>query len=215
MSNFQGRVPVLLSLGFVAVILSTGYMQLRNWEGPMLYAGIAMVAFYLGWLAWEGKVAVAETKMKATGIDRGTLEFYAFARFLTVAVSLAVPSQWTELNPIMAAGAFLFVFGVVFRLIAIRTLGRFYSHRVRIRDDHQIVQEGPYSFLRHPAYSGMILCHFGFALFFFSVASLGVCLGVLVPAICVRILIEEKALFEIPGYAAFAQKRKRIVPFVW
>ena len=50
----------------------------------------------------------------------------------------------------------LFAAGVAFRLWAVFTLGRFYSHSVRLRRDHRIVESGPYRFVRHPAYAGMI-----------------------------------------------------------
>lgn len=215
MSTLQGRLPVIFSISFVLAILATAAWKLKEWQGPMLLSGIVMVGLYLAWIAWEGKVAMAETKMSSTGIDKGTLEFYAAARFATVFAALIAPTMWTEINPTMVLGIAVFVAAVLFRLVAIRTLGKFYSHRVRVRDDHQIVSEGPYRFVRHPAYTGMLTCHLGFVLFFFNWIAFGIWALIFVPAVAIRILVEEKALFEIPGYPAFAATRKRLLPFIW
>jgi len=38
------------------------------------------------------------------------------------------------------------------RAIAIRTLGRFWSLHVEIREQHDFVRDGPYQYVRHPAY---------------------------------------------------------------
>ena len=38
---------------------------------------------------------------------------------------------------------------------------------------------------------------------------------VLIPAIILRILIEEKTLFKIQGYPEFAKSRKRLIPAIW
>jgi len=36
-----------------------------------------------------------------------------------------------------------------------------------------------------------------------------------VPAIVLRIVIEERVLFGIEGYSDFAKRRKRLFPLVW
>jgi protein-S-isoprenylcysteine O-methyltransferase Ste14 len=46
---------------------------------------------------------------------------------------------------------------LVVRLWAIRTLGRYWSLHLEIRQDHQLVTEGVYRHMRHPAYSAIML----------------------------------------------------------
>lgn len=213
MSGFQGRLPLLLSCCFVVSIVLLAWRKLTTWEGVPLWTGLAVVVFYLVWLATEARVAVGETRMKSTTRDGGTLELYAAARFLTVCTALLVPSDWRM--PWALVGTALLVCGVTFRLVAIRTLGRFYSHRVRLTDDHSIVQTGPYSAVRHPAYTGMLVAHLGFVLFFMSIPALCVFTLALVPAVVARILVEEKSLMQVPGYAEFARRRRRLLPLVW
>ncbi|EGN98785.1 hypothetical protein SERLA73DRAFT_36428, partial [Serpula lacrymans var. lacrymans S7.3] len=42
-----------------------------------------------------------------------------------------------------------------------RTLGRFFTYRLSIRKDHQLVKSGPYSIVRHPSYSAGTLSLLG------------------------------------------------------
>ena len=64
---------------------------------------------------------------------------------------------------------------------------------------HQIVVSGPYRFTRHPAYAGMIIANAGIFMYFLnSVAHLSI-IFILVPAIFLRIVIEERTLFGIEG----------------
>src|SRR5204863_385897 len=114
-----------------------------------------------------------------------------------------------------AAGIGVFLAGVAFRLAAIRELGRFYSHRVRLTDGHKIVDTGPYRLVRHPAYTGMLLAHAGFVMSFFHPVALAILLGVLLPAVVLRIRVEERALMTLDGYAAYGAGRKRLVPLLW
>jgi len=206
MKSLQSRLPILLSLIFVITIVSLA-TRLH------VASAFVFVALYIGWLVIEASVALSETSREKTNLDRGTLELYAAGRALTVitALSLATPGP----TALAAIGAALFVAGVAFRLVAIRTLGQFYSHRVRLSGEHRVVDSGPYRYVRHPAYVGMLVAHLGVVLFFFSWPALAVFAILFVPAVVARILVEERALDGLPGYREFAQHRARLLPMVW
>jgi protein-S-isoprenylcysteine O-methyltransferase Ste14 len=214
--RLQERLPILLSISFVTTILALTFFRLSTWTGAARIAAFLFVGAYLLWIAVEAKVAVGEIGKGQTRLDRGTLELYAFGRAATVVAALAVAPAQTEITTRAAIGFALFVAAVLLRLGAIRELGRFYSHRVRLRGDHKIVDTGPYRFVRHPAYTGMIFAHLGVVLFFFSWPAAAL-LGVLfVPAVVLRILVEEKALMEtLDGYREFSRGRPRLIPLVW
>lgn len=59
--------------------------------------------------------------------------------------------------PVTVVGLAIFLAALVIRLAAIRTLGRFWSLHVEIRQEHRLVREGIYKHMRHPAYSAMAL----------------------------------------------------------
>lgn len=207
MKRLQSHLPIVLSVTFVATIVALA-TRLHAWSA------IGFVALYLVWLAIEAKVAIGETGRESTRLDRGTLELYAAGRAATVITALALATPHSA--AMMAIGAILFLGGVTFRLVAIHTLGRFYSHRVRLSGDQKVVTAGPYGLMRHPAYAGMLVAHLGVVLFFFSWPALAV-LGVLfVPAVVARILVEERALEQtLEGYREFQRGRARLLPMVW
>ncbi len=214
MKNIQGKLPVILSISFVAAILILSIIKFVTWEGVPIMPGVILIALYLLWIVAESKVAVGEIDMDKTSLDKGTLEAYAAARAATVIVALAAPTVWSESGLWIYAGIFIFVAAVVFRLYAIKMLGDFYSHRVRLKDEHKIIDNGPYHYIRHPAYTGMLLAHTGFVLFFFSIPAL-VALSILYLFVIVRILVEEAMLLNLDGYEEYSKNRKRLMPHVW
>ncbi len=214
MRSVQGPLPILFSIGFVVVIVALGARHVAPWPMSSRLAGGAFLALYLLWLVGESRVATREIGKEETRLDRGTMELYAMGRLAAVVAALAFAGP-APTWPIAIAGFGLFVAGVAFRLVAITTLGKFYSHRVRIADDHAVVQHGPYRFVRHPAYTGMLVAHLGVSAFFVSPWALLVTLGVLLPGIVVRIRVEERALASLPGYADYGRGRARLVPLVW
>jgi len=56
-----------------------------------------------------------------------------------------------------AIGLTLMVLGTWIRLMTYRHLGRFFRFEVSIQKDHELIVSGPYSVVRHPSYTGMIL----------------------------------------------------------
>lgn len=216
--NLRNKVPLLLSLTFLLIIPVLAWRRFAALIGaeinPLFWPTAAFIVLYFCWLFLEIPVARAEgTKGEKTS-DLGTCEIYAAGRALTWLSALAFSSP-TATPLLMWLGLSIFIGGVAFRLWAIKTLGRFYSHVVRQVSGHQIIQGGPYRFVRHPAYTGMITAHLGIVLAFFNpVCCVAFCL-VLVPAIALRIHIEEKTLYQISGYKAFARRRKKLVMGVW
>ncbi len=52
-------------------------------------------------------------------------------------------------------------------------------------------------------------------MYFFNWVTVSVFIFILVPAILLRMVIEESRLFGIEQYAEFAKKRKYLFPVVW
>jgi len=67
--------------------------------------------------------------------------------------------------------------GIAVAVWARSCIGQYWSARVTLKEDHQLIRTGPYRFVRHPIYSGMLLGVIGRAL------TLGTWSGVLAIAI--------------------------------
>jgi protein-S-isoprenylcysteine O-methyltransferase Ste14 len=113
------------------------------------------------------------------------------------------------------AGAAVTAIGIGFAMWARLTLGRNWSPRPAAKEQHEFVMRGPYAYVRHPIYSGIMLAALGTAL-------LGSILGIVVFVVTTITLAwrmdkEERIMLELfPGqYPAYQQRTKRLVPFVW
>jgi protein-S-isoprenylcysteine O-methyltransferase Ste14 len=66
---------------------------------------------------------------------------------------------------IQYAGIALTWIGIAFAIWARYCIGANWSGRVTLKVDHQLVQSGPYAFVRHPIYTGLLTANAGAALF--------------------------------------------------
>ncbi len=107
--------------------------------------------------------------------------------------------------------------GIVLRGWAIVTLGRLFTMNVAIREGHELIETGPYRWLRHPSYAGALLAFLGFAFGLGDALALAVLLVPTAVAMVYRIHVEERALRETFGarWNAYAATRPRLVPFVY
>jgi len=118
---------------------------------------------------------------------------------------------------VLSVGFVLTWVGIAVRLWAFHTLGDYFTFRVQTSADQPVVTDGPYRFVRHPGYTGILLTLIGLSLLY------GTCIGVaamiVIPTAGVvhRIRVEERALDADlgPAYRAYAAGRKRLLPYVW
>lgn len=107
--------------------------------------------------------------------------------------------------------------GFAVRVAGKRTLGRFFTIRVQVQEGHELVQEGLYSRIRHPLYTGFLLewCAPPFLLGS-PVGILFVTLPMLL-AVLRRIPREERLMIETFGdrYREYMGRTKRLIPYVW
>jgi protein-S-isoprenylcysteine O-methyltransferase Ste14 len=106
--------------------------------------------------------------------------------------------------------------GLAFAIWARIHLGRNWSGIVTIKEDHELIRSGPYRFVRHPIYTGIL---FGFV---GTASALGelrgfVGLAVLVLAFEIKLRREEDWLTQRFGeaYRAYRHDVKGLIPFVW
>ena len=88
--------------------------------------------------------------------------------------------------------------------------------KVQAARHHRVVSSGPYAFVRHPMYSGIMLFFLGVPLLLGSWWGLAIA-PVFAVLFAVRARIEERALVEgLPDYADYAARvRYRLVPGLW
>jgi protein-S-isoprenylcysteine O-methyltransferase len=155
--------------------------------------------------------------------DRGSLRAIWIVILLSVIAGYslrgALPAlDMTSLMPsARIAGVVLFAAGLIIRWYAIIYLGRFFTVNVAIAANHQLIDSGPYRYIRHPSYTGALMAFLGLGLSIGNWASLA---ALTLPVFLVflwRMRVEEHALRQGLGikYRDYMQRTKRFIPAVY
>jgi protein-S-isoprenylcysteine O-methyltransferase Ste14 len=118
------------------------------------------------------------------------------------------------------AGLAVYLAGCAFVLWARRTLGKMWalstSRDVKLLDDHQIVQSGPYAFVRNPMYFGWWVAMFGLVLVYPTWVVLAFLFFSIV-AFTGRARREDRALAERfgPAWDEYKKRTKFIIPYIY
>ncbi|HEX6667559.1 MAG TPA: isoprenylcysteine carboxylmethyltransferase family protein [Solirubrobacterales bacterium] len=117
----------------------------------------------------------------------------------------------------IAIGVVVMCLGNGLRYWAILTLGRFFRFVVEVQDGHRVITTGPYRFIRHPSYTGLLLMQLGLGIAISNTLSLLICLTLPLLPLVNRIRSEELALSKDLGseYVEYMTTTKRLIPRVW
>jgi protein-S-isoprenylcysteine O-methyltransferase Ste14 len=146
----------------------------------------------------------------------------ALLQLLTVAIVIIAPYTdargWASIDfPVIRyAGVLLYAAGLSLMNWAIVHLGRHFSVQVTLQKDHELVTQGPYRFVRHPRYAGILLCFAGVALIFASAGAL-VLVAALLATLAWRVHDEEAMMADaFPAeWPRYAQRTARLIPYVY
>ena len=96
-------------------------------------------------------------------------------------------------------------------------MGKYFRTTIELEKGQKVVQEGPYKYLRHPSYPGIILFFIGYGLLSKNWLSLAIAVCLPTLSLVSRIQIEEVALAEGLGaeYTAYQKKTKKLVLGIW
>lgn len=113
-------------------------------------------------------------------------------------------------------GLLLTAIGLLFAIWARLAIGRNWSGMVTVTEGHELVRTGPYSIVRHPIYSGLMLGTLGTAIAYGGAAGF---LGFACVALSwgYKSRVEEKLMVEQFGeqYEKYRRQVKALVPLVW
>ena len=157
-------------------------------------------------------------KQKNSFIARGGL--WVLAQIPLMLTVLVVPfrfgaGHFVPAGMLPVAGMMLTVSGIFLTVWALRSLGDALTPFPQPLDGATLHWRGPYRWMRHPIYSGVLLAGFGWALWWLSIAG-AICASVL------SVFFDRKAAYEenwlrqkYPDYSSYAQRVKKFVPGVY
>ena len=143
-------------------------------------------------------------------VIRSSRRHHSGANLFSSRLSLFVPAP-----PLLSIGAALTAIGIAVAIWARLYIGRNWSPRPAMKEEHELVTSGPYAVVRHPIYTGIIVAALGTAL---TGAIVGAILFIIAAALFVsRVGKEERIMLELfPGaYPSYQSRTKRLIPFVW
>jgi protein-S-isoprenylcysteine O-methyltransferase Ste14 len=143
-------------------------------------------------------------------VIRSSRRHHAGANLFSNRLALFVPTP-----PLLWIGAALTAIGISLAIWARLYIGRNWSPRPAKKEEHELVTGGPYAFVRHPIYTGIIVAALGTAL---TGTIFGAILFIAAAALFVsRVGKEERIMLELfPGaYPSYQSRTKRLIPFVW
>jgi protein-S-isoprenylcysteine O-methyltransferase Ste14 len=194
-----------MSFNFVNIIV------LVSWLVFVLYWAISAVGVkeqVPGKGSWRGWVL---SRLALAVVLIAFFKLRMFSRFQDFADGLT----FFDNEVVRIAGAVLTVCGVAFAVWARRHLGRNWSGRATMKIGHELVTSGPYTFVRHPIYTGVLTALLGTGLVYGAFWMIAFPVAGLVFAR--RIPIEETYMLELfpDQYPAYRARTKALIPAVW
>lgn len=151
--------------------------------------------------------------------DRGTRLLVSVSLPGAILVGWLVRAWAPELSvpaPQMFAAVGLAVMwiGLAVRIWAILTLGAWFSTFLHVKADQELVTFGPYRWVRHPSYTGLLLICVGLGAGTGNWLSLLICAVVPTLGLLPRISTEESELAEALGepYRRYQSSTRRLLP---
>ncbi len=194
----------------------------RGWVYVALNgAGMAAVGIILRRFNPELLEARMQWRRKDTKpFDRIFMAVYAPLAYLqnVVAGVDAVRYGWSSVPVGWAYAGVALLFLGYFLVARVMAVNQHAETTVRIQKDrgHTVVSTGPYRWVRHPMYVGMMLMHLGAPLILGSLWALALT-GLIIPLVIWRTALEDRTLQrELEGYREYASKTPyRLVPNLW
>jgi protein-S-isoprenylcysteine O-methyltransferase Ste14 len=125
------------------------------------------------------------------------------------------PHVLPQTLPVRIAADVMGIAGTVILVWARTVLGGNWSGAVTLKEDHELIQRGPYAYVRHPIYSGLMLLGLGAATHYATLGGFALLVLVWV-GFTMKMRQEEQLMTEhFPDrYPAYKANVKAIVPFV-
>jgi len=117
--------------------------------------------------------------------------------------------------PAWSVGLAMTIAGVALAIWARHILGRNWSSVVQVKEDHELIEQGPYAVVRHPIYTGLLLAFLGSAILVGDVRCL-VGVAIIFVSFWIKLRLEERWMEDQFGakYADYRRRTKALIPGV-
>jgi protein-S-isoprenylcysteine O-methyltransferase Ste14 len=188
-SDLMARASIGTLFSLLSINLLSDFMRTGHFTGLLMLVGESLV------------VVLTIARRRATAVDRSA----AAAILTTVSLVGPVLFRATDAQAPLAADQFtamLSAIGLVIVVLGKMTLGRSFGV---VPANRGVVVRGPYTFVRHPIYTGYLITHAAFLMAHPSPRNLTIVLVADV-ALILRALMEERVLSTDAAYQQYCQR---------
>lgn len=172
-------------------------------------------------ILWEVMKRKQPAVMRSKSVPKTSVVVIRLIK-LAILIGILVQTLLPDVLPIMddpfplrVVGVLLFTLGLGVAMLARVQLGDSWSdiEEGHLQDKHVVKSKGVYRYIKHPIYVGDLLLLIGLELSLNSWLVLGVVF--IIPFVLSQAVREERKLIEsLPGYATYAARTKRFIPFI-
>jgi protein-S-isoprenylcysteine O-methyltransferase Ste14 len=189
---------------------------------PRFVLELLIPAMWIGWILywWIAACGVKAVQRRESALSRAThIVPLALAAWLLAARRVPIALLNQPLAPrslaLYAAGVVVTALGLAFSVWARVHIAGNWSATVTIKKDHALVRDGPYRYVRHPIYTGILLAFVGSAMARDEWRGV---LAVLIAFVALwrKLRLEERWLTEVFGdaYRRYREQVRALIPFV-
>lgn len=223
-SRLRRGLRAVITMGAMAAMLFVPAGRL-DWYAAwaFLIAFFASTASLTLWMSQRDPALIRERTRVADNVepwDHAIMAVYTvlLVGMLVLAGLDAGRFRWSTVPLEGRVLAWIGLGAAMFLIWRVMEANTFLSERVRIQEErgHRVITTGPYRYVRHPMYVGVILsmCCIPIVLGSWYALILGGTIGIL---FVLRTALEDRTLIhKLSGYLAYAQNvRFRLIPGIW
>jgi protein-S-isoprenylcysteine O-methyltransferase Ste14 len=217
-------IRILLTLAFFVAVI---FVPAGRWDWVEAWVLLLFFISYLtGWSLWIRRRDPGlwkERTSTASNVERWDKLIVSVYGVLLCALFVvagldAVRFEWSSVSIGVRVLGWCFLLAALVLISWVLAENTYASRYVRIQNDrqHQVISTGPYRYVRHPMYVGVILWALGVPLILGSTWAL-VPSVLIIALFFVRTALEDRTLQNgLPGYKEYAERvRHRLIPAVW
>ncbi len=182
--------------------------------------------FWIVYIIWGSSEAILNRTLRSAATDKQNEDKHSLSLIWITVIVATVSAVLIASNlrlliysqaVFQYTGILLILVGVLLRIAAVVSLGKYFTVDVTIRQRHRLKEDGMYTYIRHPSYAASLLSFIGFGVALNNWLSLGLITVAILTVFIRRMNIEEAVLTRQFGeeYLSYKAKTKRLIPFVY
>jgi protein-S-isoprenylcysteine O-methyltransferase Ste14 len=211
-----------LAVALITLLLLLLAGRLSYWQG-WVFAGVneALVITMAALFSTESRAIRERMRFTAASIwwDRLFLALFMPANLAVVVLAVLDAGRMhigPEPPPYLYPLCYLVYMGAAYLHLRAVSSNNFYVGAVSVKEGQHVSDRGPYRWVRHPGYAGIILMMPCIALVLGSFVAL-IPAGIIALLVVGRTALEDRLLRnELEGYTEYADRvRYRLIPWIW